>query len=105
MCSRETTENSALELIRVVVGAGLLQTNNCTEFGLDSVLSRSHWYPLSDSALRSAQTDYSAMIQFLLPPLEFSTHQVLPAVFLAPAKQSLDLNNGYTSLLLNDVIN
>ena len=42
--------------------------------------------------------------KFPVPLIEFSTHQLLPALFLTPAKRSFNLNDGQTSLLLNDVI-
>ena len=42
--------------------------------------------------------------KFPVPLIEFSSHQLLPALFLTPAKRSFNLNDGQTSLLLNDVI-
>ena len=43
--------------------------------------------------------------KFPVPLIEFSSHQLLPVLFLTPAKRSFDLNDGQTSLLLNDIIN
>ena len=43
--------------------------------------------------------------KFPVPLIEFTCQQVLPALFLTPAKRSFNMKDGQTSLLMNDILN